>query len=104
MTLAYHPAASYHVMQGKGITAGTKQMLARWAGTTLRLQRSLHQVLESASVEEINFILCATNFAALVEVAPKDTIAMLAGRRLKDLTTVSKCVLVGVWVCVGGLG
>lgn len=81
-------------MQGKGYTAGTKQLVSRVSGTTRRLQSSLHTVLVTSSSRELNYILCAVNVAALVEVARNATVEMLVGDRLEDLSTVARAALV----------
>ena len=70
---------------------GTKQLVSRATGTTRRLQHALHAVLEDAPVAELNYLLCAVNAPALVEVAGRATLDMLTGHRLGDLTTVARC-------------
>ncbi|KDD72984.1 hypothetical protein H632_c2663p0, partial [Helicosporidium sp. ATCC 50920] len=80
--------------RGRGATAGTKQLLARLRGTTLRLQRALHAALVSAPPEELNYALAAVNAPALLEAVADETMLELVGPRLRDLSTVSRAVLV----------
>lgn len=82
------------ITKGKGYTAGTKQLVSRVSGATQRLQRGLHRVLATASMSELNYILCAINVPALLEVADRSTTNLLVGTRLADLTTVSRATLV----------
>jgi hypothetical protein len=67
--------------------------VARVSGTTDRLQRGLHRVLASASDRELNYILCAVNVAAVVEVAQHATMELLVGQRMGALTTVARAAL-----------
>jgi hypothetical protein len=76
--------------QGQGYTAGTKQLLLRMSGTRRRLQRALHAVLEGAGAQELNYILCAVNAPALLEVASRQTMDLLCDGRVDDLATVTR--------------
>ncbi|GAB4822692.1 hypothetical protein N2152v2_009738 [Parachlorella kessleri] len=82
------------INRGQGYTAGTKQLLLRVSGTRRRLQRALHAVLEGAGGTELNYILCAVNAPALLEVASRHTLDLLCERRVAELATVSRAVLV----------
>lgn len=82
------------ITRGKGYTVGTKQLVSRVSGATQRLQRGLHRVLATASMSELNYILCAINVPALLEVAGRPTCHLLVGTRLPDLCTVSRAALV----------
>ncbi len=81
------------ITRGKGYTAGTKQLVGRVSGKTLRLQTALHDALADAAPRELNYVLCAVNVAAMVEVASRATVDMLVAERLKDLTTVARAAL-----------
>jgi hypothetical protein len=89
------------ITRGKGITAGTKQVYSRISGSTVRNQRSMNTLLEASSPQELNFILCSVNAAALVDVIHDSTMDMLTTRRLMDLTTVSRAVLVDALQKIG---
>ena len=81
------------ITRGKGYTAGTKQLVSRVSGATKKLQRGLHRVLQVASKEELNFIICSVNVAAVLEVANDKTIKMVVGR-CDILETVSRAAVV----------
>lgn len=81
-------------MQGKGYTAGTKQLLSQVSGATKRLQKSLDTLLKNASNGELNYILCAVNLPAMIEVAGRSTIDFLIKEKLSILDTVSRAALV----------
>ena len=81
------------ITRGKGYTAGTKQLVSRVSGATKKLQRGLHRVLQVASKDELNFIICSVNVAAVLEVANDKTIKMLVGR-CDILETVSRAAIV----------
>lgn len=89
------------ITRGKGITAGTKQVYSRISGATVRNQRSMNTLLEESSPQEVNFILCSVNAAALVDVLHDSTMDMLTTRRLMDLSTVSRAVLVDALQKIG---
>ena len=76
--------------QGKGYTAGTKQLVSHVSGGMLRLQAALHAVLEGADARQLNYILATVNVAALAEVAPPHTLDLLVGPRLGQLSTVAR--------------
>jgi hypothetical protein len=82
------------LLQGKGYTAGTKQLLSQVSGATKRLQKSLHTLLKNASNEELNYILCAVNVPATIEVVGKSTIEFLIKEKVRHLETVSRAALV----------
>lgn len=81
------------ITRGKGYTAGTKQLVSRVSGATRKLQKGLHRIIMSADREELNFIICSVNVAAVLEVANSKTIKMLIGR-MNDLETVSRAAIV----------
>lgn len=81
------------ITRGKGYTAGTKQLVSRVSGATKKLQKGLHRIILSADKEELNFIICSVNVAAVLEVANSKTIKMLIGR-LRELETVSRAAIV----------
>lgn len=81
------------ITRGKGYTAGTKQLVSRVSGATRKLQKGLHRIITSADREELNFIICSVNVAAVLEVANSKTIKMLIGR-MNDLETVSRAAIV----------
>jgi hypothetical protein len=82
------------ITRGKGYTAGTKQLVSRVSGATQRLQRGLRRVIATVSPSELNYILCAINVAALMEVADDETMDLLVDGRVSDLQTVSRAALV----------
>jgi len=81
------------ITRGKGYTAGTKQLVSRVSGATKKYQRGLHRILQVASRDELNFIICSVNVAAVLEVANPKTIKMLVGR-CDLLETVSRAAVV----------
>lgn len=81
------------ITRGKGYTAGTKQLVSRVSGATKKLQRGLHRILQVASKDELNFIVCSVNVAAVLEVANDKTIKMLVGK-CDVLETVSRAAIV----------
>lgn len=81
------------ITRGKGYTAGTKQLVSRVSGATKKWQRGLHRILQVASKDELNFIICSVNVAAVLEVANDKTIKMLVGR-CDILETVSRAAIV----------
>ena len=81
------------ITRGKGYTAGTKQLVSRVSGATKKLQRGLHRILQMASRDELNFIICSVNVAAVLEVVNDKTIKMLVGR-CDLLETVSRAAIV----------
>lgn len=64
------------------------------SGATKRLQKALHRILSTAGKNELNYVLCAVNVAAMVEVASDKSIKLLVGPRLILLETVSRAALV----------
>ena len=89
------------ITRGKGITAGTRQMYSRLSGSTVRNQRNMNALLQGTSPQELNFILCAVNAAALVDVLHASTVEMLIRERLCDLSTIARAVLVDALQKVG---
>ena len=82
------------ISRGRGYTLGTKQLVGRMSGTTARLQRVLHNVLEEAGPDELNYLLCTINCPAMVEVCSRQTMDLLVIERLPELQTVTRAVLV----------
>lgn len=64
------------------------------SGTTRRLQLSLHSILSAASQKELNYILCAVNMAATIEVMSNHTMDMLVFEKLPLLCTEARAALV----------
>lgn len=89
-----YKALFHYILQGKGYTAGTKQLVSRVSGATRRLQRSLHTVLVQATIQELNYILCAVNVAAMIEVATTETLDTLCDDKLPVLGTTARSALV----------
>jgi len=82
------------ITRGKGYTAGTKQLVSRVSGTTKRLQRALNSIFSSSTPLELNYILCAINMAATVEVADQATMHLLIKDKLPLLSIIARAALV----------
>ncbi len=82
------------ITRGKGYTAGTKQLVSRVSGTTKRLQKALYSILSLSTPLELNYILCAINMAATVEVADQATMQLLVKDKLPLLSTIARAALV----------
>ncbi|KAG7672552.1 hypothetical protein KSW81_001514 [Nannochloris sp. 'desiccata'] len=82
------------ITRGKGYTAGTKQLVSRVSGTTKRLQRALYSIFSLSTPLELNYILCAINMAATVEVADQATMQLLIKDKLPLLSTIARAALV----------
>lgn len=82
------------ITRGKGYTAGTKQLVSRVSGTTKRLQRALYSIFSLSTPLELNYILCAINMAATVEVADQHTMQLLIKDKLPLLSTIARAALV----------
>lgn len=82
------------ITRGKGYTAGTKQLVSRVSGTTKRLQKALYSIFSLSTPLELNYILCAINMAATVEVADQATMQLLVKDKLPLLSTIARAALV----------
>jgi hypothetical protein len=82
------------ITRGKGYTAGTKQLVSRVSGTTKRLQKALYSIFSLSTPLELNYILCAINMAATVEVADQATMQLLTKDKLPLLSTIARAALV----------
>lgn len=76
----------------QGFSIGLSKQLAWLDGSLHKRQAAMHQVMENAKPDELNFILAHNNCANLLEVAAEKTIEMLTDRdqRLRDLNTLSR--------------
>ena len=79
----------------QGFSIGLSKQLAWLDGSLHKRQAAIHQVMESAGPDELNFILAHNNCATMLEVAAEKTIDLLTDRdqRLRDLNTLSR------WIC-----
>ncbi|KAL4858667.1 Pentatricopeptide repeat-containing protein [Chlorella vulgaris] len=89
------------ISQGRGATLGARQLWARMSGTMRRLRRSLHDLLQQAEADELNYILCTINAPAMVEVCSRATMELLTRERLPELTTETRSVVVDALQKIG---
>ena len=76
----------------QGFSIGLSKQMSWLDGTLHKRQAAIHQVMESAPRDELNFILAHNNCANLLEVAAEKTIDLLTDKeqRLRDLDTLSR--------------
>ena len=76
----------------QGFSIGLSKQLAWLDGSLHKRQAAIHQVMESAQADELNFILAHNNCANLLEVAAEKTINLLTDKdqRLRDLNVLSR--------------
>ena len=88
----------------QGFSIGLSKQLAWLDGSLHKRQAAIHQVMETAQPDELNFILAHNNCANLLEVAAEKTIQMLTDRdqRLRDLKVRYLCLTKAVLSCQSG--